>query len=93
MSTPGDTPDGSDPGARAEFDREHGIDRHVEDPTLHEPVMIVMLTGWIDAAGAAALMQQQPSVIKRPVVQWPQGRITVGFAPDAWAELAHEGKR
>ncbi|ABX37402.1 arsenate reductase and related [Delftia acidovorans SPH-1] len=46
-----------------------------------------------DAAGAAALMQQQPSVIKRPVVQWPQGRITVGFAPDAWAELAHEGKR
>ncbi|MBH1996707.1 Spx/MgsR family transcriptional regulator [Delftia sp. 60] len=46
-----------------------------------------------DAAGAAALMQQQPSVIKRPVVQWPQGRVTVGFAPDAWAELAHEGKR
>ena len=46
-----------------------------------------------DAAGAAALMQQQPSIIKRPVVQWPQGRITVGFAPDAWAELAHEGKR
>ena len=46
-----------------------------------------------DAAGAAALMQQQPSVIKRPVVQWPHGRITVGFAPDTWAELAHEGKR
>ncbi|MFK7918136.1 MAG: proteasome assembly chaperone family protein [Ilumatobacter sp.] len=31
-----------------------GIERHVQDPTLHEPVMIVMLTGWIDAAGAAA---------------------------------------
>ena len=61
MSTPGDTPDSSDPGARAEFDREHGIDRHVEDPTLHEPVMIVMLTGWIDAAGAAAAAMDQLS--------------------------------
>jgi len=61
VSTPGDTPDSSDPGARAEFDREHGIDRHVEDPTLHEPVMIVMLTGWIDAAGAAAAAMDQLS--------------------------------
>ena len=26
----------------------------VEEPMLHEPVMVVMLTGWIDAAGAAA---------------------------------------
>jgi arsenate reductase (glutaredoxin) len=33
----------------------------------------------VDAAGAMALMQAQPSVIKRPVVQWPDGRITVGF--------------
>jgi len=61
VSTPGDTADSSDPGARAEFDREHGIDRHVEDPTLHEPVMIVMLTGWIDAAGAAAAAMDQLS--------------------------------
>ena len=54
MSAHGDTPSSSDPGASAEFDREHGIDRHVADPALHEPVMIVMLTGWIDATGAAA---------------------------------------
>ncbi len=26
----------------------------VTEPVLHEPVMVVMLTGWIDAAGAAA---------------------------------------
>lgn len=26
----------------------------VDEPMLHEPVMVVMLTGWIDAAGAAA---------------------------------------
>ncbi len=31
------------------------------------------------AAGAAALMQAQPSVIKRPVVEWPGGQVTVGF--------------
>ncbi len=45
-----------------------------------------------DAASAAALMQQQASVIKRPVVQWPQGQITVGFSPEAWTALAgHSG--
>jgi Spx/MgsR family transcriptional regulator len=36
-----------------------------------------------DAAGAAALMLAQPSVIKRPVVEWP-GRTTVGFDPALW---------
>lgn len=39
---------------RAATDSAHGIERHVDDPMLHEPVMIVMLKGWIDAAGAAA---------------------------------------
>jgi Spx/MgsR family transcriptional regulator len=33
----------------------------------------------VDAASAAALMRRQPSVIKRPVVDWPDGRTTVGF--------------
>ena len=33
----------------------------------------------IDAASAMALMQLQPSVIKRPVVAWPDGGVTVGF--------------
>jgi len=59
MSDPGNTPDPRDPQARAEFDEQYGIDRHVEDPTLHEPVLIVMLTGWIDAAGAAAAAMDQ----------------------------------
>ena len=38
----------------------------------------------VDAASAAAVMRQWPSVIKRPVVEWPDGRITVGFDPARW---------
>lgn len=38
-------------------------------------------------AGARALMLAQPSVIKRPVVEWPGGDVTVGFDSDAWALL------
>lgn len=41
-----------------------------------------------DAPSAAALMRAQPSVIKRPVVQWPHGAITVGFKPEDWLALA-----
>lgn len=37
-----------------------------------------------DEDSARALMLAQPSVIKRPVVEWPN-RTTVGFEPDAWA--------
>lgn len=37
-----------------------------------------------DAAGARALMLAQPSVIKRPVVEWPGGAVTVGFDPADW---------
>jgi arsenate reductase-like glutaredoxin family protein len=39
----------------------------------------------VDAASAAAVMRQWPSVIKRPVVEWPDGRITVGFDAQGWA--------
>jgi Spx/MgsR family transcriptional regulator len=39
----------------------------------------------VDAASARALMLQQPSVIKRPVVEWDDGRITVGFDAAGWA--------
>ncbi len=53
------TPAGPDVSERDRLDREYGIDRHVDDPALHEPVMIVMLTGWIDAAGAAATAMDQ----------------------------------
>jgi arsenate reductase (glutaredoxin) len=38
-----------------------------------------------DAASARALMLEQPSVIKRPVLQWPDGRVTVGFDAADWA--------
>ena len=39
-----------------------------------------------DASGAKEVMQVQPSVIKRPVVEWGD-RATVGFDPAAWALL------
>lgn len=35
-------------------------------------------------AGARALMLAQPSVIKRPVVEWSDGEVTVGFDPARW---------
>jgi arsenate reductase (glutaredoxin) len=38
-----------------------------------------------DAPSALALMRAQPSVIRRPVVAWPGGRVTVGFEPTVWA--------
>src|SRR5688572_21724909 len=38
-----------------------------------------------DPAGARALMLSQPSVIKRPVVEWPDGSVTVGFDAADWA--------
>ena len=37
-----------------------------------------------DAASAQVLMLQQASVIKRPVIEWPSGAITVGFSPEQW---------
>ncbi len=40
----------------------------------------------VDAASAAALMHEQASVIKRPVVEWADGRITVGFKPELFKE-------
>jgi Spx/MgsR family transcriptional regulator len=41
--------------------------------------------GVIDAASAGALLQREASAIKRPVVEWPNGAVTVGFAPEDWA--------
>ena len=40
--------------------------------------------GVTDAASASALMQANPSVIKRPVVDWG-AHVTVGFDADTWA--------
>lgn len=38
-----------------------------------------------DSASAHSLMLAQPSLIKRPVVVWADGSITVGFDAEAWA--------
>ncbi len=38
----------------------------------------------VDAPSARALMLTHASVIKRPVVQWPNG-VSVGFDLDDWA--------
>ena len=38
----------------------------------------------VDSASAQTLMREHTSVIKRPVIAWPSGKITVGYAPDHW---------
>ena len=38
----------------------------------------------VDSASAQALMCEQTSVIKRPVIAWPSGKITVGYTPEQW---------
>ncbi len=40
----------------------------------------------LDAASALRLMQAQASVIKRPVVDWGDGAVTVGFDAADWAQ-------
>jgi Spx/MgsR family transcriptional regulator len=45
-------------------------------------------TGVTDASSARAVALAQPSVIKRPVVEWDDGRITVGFNAADWAARA-----
>lgn len=42
-------------------------------------------TAVVDTASARALLLQHASVIKRPVVQWADGTITVGFDAADWA--------
>ena len=38
----------------------------------------------MDEAGALEWMQKEPTLIKRPVVTWPDETVTVGFQPDDW---------
>ncbi len=40
-----------------------------------------------DSASAQALMLAQTSVIKRPVVDWGNGKLTVGFDPQVWEKI------
>jgi len=42
-----------------------------------------------DAQAACQLMRAQPSVIRRPVVCWADGRVTVGFSEALFAQ--HSG--
>lgn len=46
--------------------------------------------GATDATGAQVLMLANPSVIKRPVVEWGRktDTVTVGFDAARWAEIA-----
>ena len=40
----------------------------------------------VDDASAITVMLAHSSVIKRPVVAWPDGTVTVGFKPEVFAE-------
>ena len=40
----------------------------------------------VDDASASAVMTAHSSVIKRPVVVWADGTVTVGFKPELFAE-------
>ena len=40
----------------------------------------------VDDASATSLMLANPSVIKRPVVVWGDGGVSVGFTAEAFAE-------
>lgn len=40
----------------------------------------------LDPASARAVALAWPSVIKRPVVEWADGTVTVGFAPERFEE-------
>jgi len=38
----------------------------------------------MDEATALEWMAKEPTLIKRPVVEWPDGTVTVGFRPEDW---------
>lgn len=37
-----------------------------------------------DAGSARRFLLENPAAIKRPVVEWADGRRTIGFDPDVW---------
>jgi Spx/MgsR family transcriptional regulator len=39
----------------------------------------------VDTASARALVLTQASIIKRPVVEWADGSVSIGFKPEAFA--------
>ena len=52
--------------------------------SLHIQSGAGMAASVTDAASAKAVMQEHASTIKRPVIAWPSGQITVGFTPEQW---------
>ena len=68
----------------------HGTTWRSLDPAVQASVQ--------DACGAQSLMLANPSLIKRPVVEWPTsdlavtGKITVGFEPLNWAKSLPSSK-
>jgi arsenate reductase (glutaredoxin) len=44
--------------------------------------------GVTDTASARSLLQSHASVIKRPVVEWDDGAVTVGFDAADWSSRA-----
>jgi arsenate reductase (glutaredoxin) len=44
----------------------------------------------VNQSGAISLMQQNNSVIKRPVVEWGDEKITVGFDESAFLKIIHQ---
>ena len=53
-----------------------GITWRKLDPALQASVT--------DSDSAKQVMLAHASTIKRPVIAWPSGQITVGFTPDQW---------
>ena len=60
-------------------------------------MLTVLAAGWVtllafpaiaDTAAAIALMQAQPSLIRRPVVEFAGGELVVGLDPAAFERLA-----
>jgi Spx/MgsR family transcriptional regulator len=41
----------------------------------------------LDAAKAITLMQREPSMIKRPILEPDEGPLTAGFSPDVYENL------
>jgi arsenate reductase len=73
---PGSTPGWPRPAGRRLLNRKGTAWRALPD---------ALKAGVTDAASARAVMLQHASTIKRPVVDWGAGRVTVGFEPEAWA--------
>ena len=46
----------------------------------------------MDDTSAAQLAHANPSLIKRPVVEWANGETTVGFQAETWATRTGQGQ-